>query len=61
MSYEPGQYHRSRIVGDLNLPPEGEDGEGAGIDPSEPVPMLIELNVRYPGGLAAVLEAFYRL
>jgi subtilisin family serine protease len=53
---------RSRIVGDLNLAQDGTAGEGAAqIDPQQRVPMLIELNVRYPGGLLAVTEAFYDL
>ena len=53
---------RSSIVGDLNLPPSGTTGEGAAqVDPQQRVPMLIELNVLYPGGLVAVSEAFYRL
>jgi subtilisin family serine protease len=53
---------RSRIIGDLHLPPDGTAGEGAAqVDPQQRVPMLIELNVRYPGGLLAVTEAFYDL
>jgi subtilisin family serine protease len=52
--------YRSPIVGDLNLPPEGIAGDaGPGsVDASEKVPMLIELNVSYPGGLVAVRKAF---
>ncbi len=62
MSNGPESRFRSRIVGDLNLPPEGTAREGAAqVDPQERVPMLIELNVRYPGGLRAVTEAFYAL
>ncbi|HVV11351.1 S8 family peptidase [Amycolatopsis sp.] len=56
MSYEPEGRHRSPIVGDLNLPPDGET-PGSG----EQVPMLVELNVNYPGGLAAVRREFYAL
>jgi len=62
MSNGPESRFRSRIVGDLHLPPDGTAGEGAAqTDPQERVPMLIELNVRYPGGLLAVTEAFYAL
>jgi subtilisin family serine protease len=61
MTDEP-QRRRSPIVGDLQLPPEDAVGDGlASVDPREQVPMLIELNVRYPGGLVAVREAFYQL
>jgi subtilisin family serine protease len=53
---------RSVIIGDLKLPPGGTAGEEAAqVDPGEKVPMLIELNVLYPGGLAAVRQAFYDL
>ena len=53
---------RSVIVGDLKLPPPGSTGSDASqVDPGEKVPMLIELNVRYPGGLATVRQAFYDL
>ncbi|MGN6171720.1 MAG: S8 family peptidase [Streptosporangiaceae bacterium] len=62
MSNGPESRFRSRIVGDLHLPPDGTAGEGAAqVDPQQRVPMLIELNVRYPGGLLAVTEAFYDL
>jgi subtilisin family serine protease len=37
------------------------DSDNSGVDPDHQVPVLIELNVRYPGGLAAVVEAFYGL
>lgn len=62
MTYERENHVRSVIVGDLKLPPGGAAGaEAAQVDPGEKVPMLIELNVRYPGGLAAVRQAFYEL
>jgi len=62
MTYEAEHHVRSVIVGDLKLPPEGAAGAGAAeIDPDEKVPMLIELNLRYPGGLAAVRQDFYQL
>lgn len=55
-----GRY-RSPIVGNLKLPPEGAvaDEGGSAIDPDEHVPILIEINVTYPGGLRAVREALY--
>jgi subtilisin family serine protease len=60
---EPEGRYRSPIVGDLNLPPEGTAGDaGSGsVDPDAMVPALIELNVRYPGGLVAVRTEFYSL
>jgi len=63
VTYEPQRQYRSPIVGDLQLPPDDAAGEDAvpPVDPDEKVPMLIELNVRYPGGLLAVREAFYEL
>lgn len=62
MAYEAEGGYRSPIVGDLNLPPEGTAGAGAGgPDPDELVPLLVELNVLYPGGLGAVRDAFYRV
>lgn len=62
MTYEPANHFQSPIIGDLKLPPEGTAGqEAAQVDPGEKVPMLIELNVRYPGGLGAVRQAFYDL
>jgi subtilisin family serine protease len=69
MAYETGRGYPSPIVGDLKLrpkdtvPPDGTAGEGsAGPDPDDKqVPMLVELNVLYPGGLGAVRDAFYRV
>lgn len=54
---------RSPIVGDLKLPPEGpaKDKRGRRIDPNEQVPILLEINVTYPGGLRAVREALKEL
>ena len=55
MAFEPGNHARSVLVGDLKLPPVGTaDAQSAQVDPFEKIPMLIELNVLYPGGLAAV-------
>ena len=62
MTYEPASQVRSVIVGDLKLPPGGTAAqETAQVDPGERVSMLIELNLLYPGGLAAVRQAFYEL
>ena len=62
MTHEPEHHVQSVIVGDLKLPPAGTAGAEAGeIDPDEKVPMLIELNLRYPGGLATVRQDFYQL
>ncbi|MER7580569.1 S8 family serine peptidase [Kitasatospora sp. NPDC097691] len=74
MAYEPESPFRSPIVGDLNLSPPGPPpGSGPGsppgimlraveeVDPEQQVPMLIELNLRYPGGLQAVRDEFYAL
>ena len=62
MTYEPATHVRSVIVGDLKLPPGGAAAqETAQVNPGEQVPMLIELNVRYPGGLAVVRQAFYEV
>jgi Subtilase family len=62
MTYEPASQVRSVIVGDLKLPPGGTAAqETAQVDPGEQVSMLIELNLLYPGGLAAVRQAFYEL
>jgi subtilisin family serine protease len=52
--------YRSSIVGDLNLPPEGS-GNSHHIVPDKRISMVVELNVRYPGGLDAVRRAFYDL
>src|SRR5690348_2854586 len=62
MTYEAERHHESVIVGDLSLPPKGTASPGAAqVDPGEKVPMLIELNLRYPGGLATARQAFYEL
>lgn len=62
MSDESAGRYRSPIVGDLNLPPgSGGDRLGEDRDPHERLPMIVELNVLYPGGLGAVRDAFYYL
>lgn len=60
---EPEGRYRSPIVGNLKLPLEdvATDEAGRPIDPEEQVPILIEINVAYPGGLRAVREALYGL
>jgi subtilisin family serine protease len=52
MAYEDGSY-RSRMIGGLNLP--ASDG------PDEPIAVLLELNVLFPGGLRAVTREFFAL
>ena len=61
MTYEPGSHARSVIIGDLKVPSAGTASQEAAQVAGEQVPMLIELNVLYPGGLAAVRLAFYQL
>ncbi|MET8545366.1 S8 family serine peptidase [Kitasatospora sp. NPDC004799] len=62
MAYEPESPFRSPIVGDLNLAPPGLALRGTGeADAEQQVPMLIELNLRYPGGLQVVRDEFYAL
>ncbi len=60
MTYESAHRVRSVLVGDLRMPPEGAADQDQ-VDPGEKVPMLVELNLRYPGGLADVRRAFYAL
>src|SRR5882672_6326191 len=60
MTYEAEHHVRSVLVGDLRLPPE-DVADQVQVDPGEKVPMLVELNLRYPGGLDAVRRAFYAL
>src|SRR5207248_10688304 len=60
MTYEREHHVRSVLVGDLRLPPQ-DAADQAQVDPGEKVPMLVELNLRYPGGLEAVRRAFYAL
>ncbi|MBV9794139.1 MAG: S8 family serine peptidase [Actinobacteria bacterium] len=59
MTYEPENHVQSVLIGDLKLPTAA--AAAAQVDPDERVPMLVELNVLYPGGLAAVQDAFYGL
>jgi subtilisin family serine protease len=59
---ETSPRYRSPIVGDLLLPPPGAAASREPtVDPNAPVAMLIELNVRYPGGLPAARQAFHAL
>ena len=53
---------RSRLVGSVRPPGDDARGSAPGLaDPDEPIPMIIELNVQYPGGLDAVRRDFYDL
>lgn len=62
MSDESSGRYRSPIIGDLNIPPTvGEEDSSRHGDLSKRVPMIVELNVLYPGGLSAVRHAFYRV
>ncbi|MDQ4491336.1 S8 family serine peptidase [Sinomonas sp. ASV486] len=53
----PEQKGKSRIIGDLRTPPEGESG-GDVPGPDEPVDVVIELNATYPGPASAAHDAF---
>src|SRR5215469_6447248 len=62
MMFKSERHIESVIVGDLSLSPKGAVGpDAAQVDPNEKVLMLIELNLRYPGGLATARQAFYDL
>ena len=61
MAYEFENRVQSSIVGDLKLPIGGTGAQVHGVDPEVRVPVLVELNVRYPGGLLAVRAAFFAL
>ena len=54
MSYEPDRRTTSPLIGDLHLPPGTDDQELL----EERVPALVELNVRFPGGLTEVASRF---
>jgi subtilisin family serine protease len=60
MNDHSDRHARSAIVGELSMPPDS-DGAGGQAAADVPVPILIELNVRYPGGLGEVRSAFYDL
>ena len=59
MTYESAHRVQSVLVGNLRMPPEGAADQDQVAH--QKVPMLIELNLRYPGGLDAVRRAFYTL
>lgn len=59
MSEHHGPSHRSAIIGDLRIPPPSDTPTEA--VPDEPVDVLFELNLRFPGGLDAVRTAFFVL
>lgn len=60
---------RSPMIGGLYLPPDhrtdsrygGADEPASSPTPDEPVTVLIELNLLFPGGLTAVTEAFFEV
>jgi hypothetical protein len=62
MASGPQRRYRSPIVGDLRLPLAAPDDAAAGdVDPDEPAPVILELNMFYPGGLMAVTADFFAL
>jgi len=61
MAHDPDNLFRSPIIGDLELPADGSGDGATGAADDRQVPMLVELNVRYPGGLDAVRRSFYEL
>lgn len=56
----PAKHVRSPLVGDIRVAPPGAEppGEALAGREQEQVPMLIELNALFPGGLATVRERF---
>ncbi len=62
MANTPESGPRSPIVGNLRLTAPGSGGSDRElVDPDERVPILIELNLLYPGGLETVRTDFYAL
>jgi subtilisin family serine protease len=62
MADEAAGRYRSPIVGDLSIPlDQTAEEHHEAPDPHERLPMIIELNVLYPGGLDAVRKAFYEV
>jgi subtilisin family serine protease len=61
MAHEPDNFFRSPIIGDLAKPSDASGDAKDGASENRQVAMLVELNVRYPGGLDAVRRAFYDL
>ncbi len=58
----PAKHVRSPIVGDIRLaPPGAEPPDEALAGREQQIPMLIELNALFPGGLATVQERFFGL
>ena len=56
----PAKARATRAPGGPGKP--GRPGRaGGGPGPDDPVPVLVELNVLYPGGLAAATDKFFRL
>lgn len=58
-SYDNGVRRRSPVIGDLQIEPV--DSLSADTNAAEPVDVLLELNLRYPGGRVAVTRALSRL
>jgi hypothetical protein len=59
----PAKHVRSPLVGDIRVAPPGAEppGEALAGREQEQIPMLIELNALFPGGLATVRERFFGL
>jgi len=59
----PAKHVRSPLVGDIRVAPPGAEppGEALAGRQQEQIPMLIELNALFPGGLATVREKFFGL
>ena len=58
----PAKHVRSPIVGDIRLAPPGAEPPGEALaNREQQIPMLIELNALFPGGLATARERFFGL
>ena len=59
----PAKHVRSPIVGDIRLAPPGAEppGEALASREQQQIPMLIELNALFPGGLATARDRFFGL
>ena len=60
MATQPDDNRRTPLVGSLRLPRTPRAGAKGNVSADERVPMIIELDVRYPGGLEAVRNDFYQ-
>ena len=61
MATQPDDNRRTPLVGSLRLPRTPRAGAKGNVSADERVPMIIELDVRYPGGLEAVRNDFYQV